>query len=122
MPASRNAAATTLAPRSCPSSPGFPTSTRILRCMPIPQGPSPRRDSALVVLVRLHRQRLLGLVVRAARHHEVLGAHGDRAPLLVALPAHDPLLEQRQRHARRLLCLEGVRPVVVVAPQRLEPP
>src|SRR5436305_14248829 len=31
MPASRSARAITLAPRSCPSSPGFATSTRILR-------------------------------------------------------------------------------------------
>src|SRR5512133_3623902 len=31
MPASRSAAATTLAPRSCPSRPGFATSTRIGR-------------------------------------------------------------------------------------------
>src|ERR1017187_10463599 len=31
MPASRNARAITFAPRSCPSSPGFATSTRILR-------------------------------------------------------------------------------------------
>src|SRR3984885_5563780 len=31
MPASRNARAIPLAPRSCPSSPGFATSTRILR-------------------------------------------------------------------------------------------
>src|SRR5216684_29184 len=31
MPASRNARAITLAPRSCPSSPGLATSTRILR-------------------------------------------------------------------------------------------
>ncbi|TMQ71252.1 MAG: tetratricopeptide repeat protein [Candidatus Eisenbacteria bacterium] len=35
MPASRKAAATTLAPRSCPSRPGFPTSTRILRAIEI---------------------------------------------------------------------------------------
>src|SRR3712207_1406164 len=32
MPASRNARATTFAPRSWPSSPGFATSTRIWRC------------------------------------------------------------------------------------------
>src|SRR5262249_18385351 len=33
MPASRSAAATTLAPRSWPSRPGLPTSTRILRAI-----------------------------------------------------------------------------------------
>src|SRR5215813_4384117 len=47
MPASRSAAATTLAPRSCPSSPGLPTSTRILRCTsrPFPLSPSVRASS-----------------------------------------------------------------------------
>src|SRR6185436_7343477 len=37
IPASRSAAATTLAPRSCPSSPGLATRTRILRCMHAPK-------------------------------------------------------------------------------------
>src|SRR6185295_7579035 len=37
IPASRSARATTFAPRSCPSSPGFAMSTRILR--PVPAGP-----------------------------------------------------------------------------------
>src|SRR4051794_18326545 len=34
MPASRNARAITFAPRSCPSRPGFATSTRIFRLVP----------------------------------------------------------------------------------------
>src|SRR5882672_8153492 len=42
MPASRSAAAMTRAPRSCPSSPGFPTSTRI-RPVSIPTSSELRR-------------------------------------------------------------------------------
>src|SRR5436190_466320 len=43
MPASRSALATTLAPRSCPSSPGLATTTRMRPCatVPLPLSPSP---------------------------------------------------------------------------------
>src|SRR5664279_6652920 len=41
MPASRSARATTLIPRSCPSSPGLPTTTRIGLVDPDPGGADP---------------------------------------------------------------------------------
>src|SRR5206468_10912280 len=104
MPASRSAAATTLAPRSWPSSPGLPTSTRILRCM-APPGTSVT-ELLLQLLVRIHRQRLLGLGVLAACDGEVLGSDGNIGAVAVPWQARDALLEQRQREPRRLLGLQ----------------
>src|SRR4029079_17954519 len=52
MPASRRDAATTLAPRSWPSSPGLPTSTRILRSMHPLNPDSSERVRRLVILTK----------------------------------------------------------------------
>src|SRR5580765_3239601 len=119
MPASRSAAATTLAPRSCPSSPGLPTSTRILRCMLPPatrtiSSPHPGARTRAATLARLpcigHAPRprvrsgcalalaalLVGklelrgrLQVDAARLGEVLGGGRHRAAVLVLAQLDD---------------------------------
>src|SRR5258705_10854255 len=99
MPASRSAAATTLAPRSWPSSPGLPTSTRILRCM-APPGTSVT-DLLLQLLVRIHRQRLLGLGVLAACDGEVLGSDGNIGAVAFTRQARHGAPQQRQRETRR---------------------
>src|SRR6185503_11295950 len=58
MPASRSARAMILAPRSCPSSPGFATTTLILR-------PSMGRRSLRCGAVRDRRMLLAGIVLLA---------------------------------------------------------
>src|SRR6185369_15717064 len=61
MPASRSAAATTLAPRSCPSRPGLATSTRmgraLVRCMEL-LGSSAKPEQRGETVDRIRRVRL----------------------------------------------------------------
>src|SRR5262245_10260027 len=141
MPASRSAAATTLAPRSCPSRPGFPTRTRILRCMVSPgwiaardrprarrkytnRGasvqPSMQRPGAFAVA---ERQQPDGLGVTPARLLELLGGRQDRTLVLAArVHHHRALLEQLERGVGSLFHLEAVAHVLAVATQQLQPP
>src|SRR6058998_545270 len=78
IPASRSAAATTLAPRSCPSRPGLPTSTRILRGI---DSPSELRALDVIAEHLAHRVPDLALggvgagTVQDARH-QVVRARG----------------------------------------------
>src|SRR6267154_2936513 len=68
MPASRSAAATTLAPRSCPSSPGLATSTRIGRCFleaGLTRGEPWLEEHGLAVRAPHALQRVTDLVQRA---------------------------------------------------------
>src|SRR5436309_6055340 len=132
MPASRSAAATTLAPRSCPSRPGLPTRTRILRCM----RSSPRdihARSATVghytasagspLKVRLQRERAPAVLVASSRFLEVLGRSRNRVSLIVERPPHDAeALEQQQGRAGAVLGLEVEGAVFTVAAQGLDPP
>src|SRR2546428_4735085 len=112
MPASRSAAATTLAPRSCPSRPGFPTSTRILRCMLSPGwnwgGTPDRLTGENPPSARPHQP-------RGARHPAAASAlrvRGAGRPSLQGLRALRVLTEREQPHglvatALRLLELLG---------------
>src|SRR5215207_1995751 len=94
MPASRSARAMIFAPRSCPSSPGLATTTRILRAMAwsldherIAGEPVLARDPAEDLLHRLDARRLVAAAVggdrelpaqalrRQRAQHDVL-AHG----------------------------------------------
>src|SRR3954468_8331884 len=117
MPASRSARAMILAPRSCPSRPGFATTTRILRfpagapAAEVSAAPStPPRLLHNDLLAHLHRvheavdgPRALRLepVLEVARPRLALGAPapvvlGDRVPVLGApLPVHDRALLDR---------------------------
>src|SRR5262245_52820769 len=118
IPESRSAAATTLAPRSWPSSPGFPTSTRILRCMPPPSAPFIQ----ILALVELVSELRLGVLLDLPCRGEVLVADRNRIALRVAQLANDAGLDQLERRARGLLGLEAPGAVRAVPPQRLEPP
>src|SRR5262245_46935584 len=124
MPASRNAAATTLAPRSWPSRPGLPTSTRILRgmfllwrvraecCRTIARG------SFVSGLVQL----LLGFLVLAPRLIEVLRTDRDGIAVRILGDSHHAALQQVERGTRGFLGLEEPCAIVAVAADGLEPP
>src|SRR5512133_2776174 len=79
MPASRSALATTLAPRSCPSSPGLATTTRMRPCATVPAAPPavaylpPRAARARKLILRsqlghgwIVASALFGVVILAA--------------------------------------------------------
>src|SRR6267378_4266451 len=108
MPASRSAAAMTRAPRSCPSSPGFPTSTR-MRPVSIPTSSELRRRLVGAELLFQDRRDLAHGAVRADR---VADARLD-------VPAPRGRLGQTlQRPARRLrvpLALHPAHPLRRVA-------
>src|SRR3954463_12272572 len=117
MPASRSARAMIFAPRSCPSSPGFATTTRILRlpaCEPAAEvsalpSTAPRllHDDLLAHLHGVHEavdgpRALLPEPVpevarpRLARRAPAAVVLGDRVPVLRApLPVHDRALLDR---------------------------
>src|SRR3954454_24119031 len=117
MPASRSARAMILAPRSCPSRPGFATTTRILRlpaCEPAAEvsavpSTAPRllHNDLLAHLHRVHEavdgpRALLPEPVlevarpRLARRAPAAVVLGDRVPVLRApLPVHDRALLDR---------------------------
>src|SRR5262245_26603956 len=134
MPASRSAAATTLAPRSCPSRPGLPTRTRILRCMRSPIGSgfqgTWRPSSSIAdpgtlarpwVLVP-NRQLRLGGLVAPARLLEILRRRRDHALVVDGLQDHSLFQEQVQRRFGGFTGRERVEAKVPVAAQGLEPP
>src|SRR5215510_1660708 len=140
MPASRSAAATTLAPRSCPSRPGLPTRTRILRGMASPgsrRAGRPAERSRKYTTRRqstrsLHRpgplsvperEQTLGLVVPTLRLVELLVRGHERPAIIVRRVAHHPArFEQIERDPRRLLDGEAEAHVFALGPQQLEPP
>src|SRR3989442_15716419 len=73
-PASRSARATILAPRSCPSSPGLATTTRILRSVMVFSGqdvPEPLADLHDLVAVAGHELPVEALVVVGEARDEV---------------------------------------------------
>src|SRR5712671_5695014 len=108
MPASRSAAAMTRAPRSCPSSPGFPTSTR-MRPVSIPTSSELRRRLVLAELRLEHRGDLADGAIRGYRFPDLrldVAATGCR------------LREPLQSGARRLavpLALHALHPLLRVA-------
>src|SRR5712691_2079115 len=89
MPASRRARATIFAPRSCPSSPGLATTTRILR-------------SAMVVLLVEQRPEPLAVL------HDDFAVAGHQLPV-EPLPVIGPARDQVQVEMRH--GLEGGRAV-----------
>src|SRR5438552_9983100 len=124
MPASRNAAATTLAPRSWPSSPGLPTSTRILRGMSLLWRVRAERFGTIARGSFVHGlvELLLGLLVLAPRLVEVFGADDDGIAIRVLGGTHHAALQQVERGPRRFLGLEEPGAIVVVATDGFEPP
>src|SRR5919201_1630563 len=77
IPASRSARAMIFAPRSCPSSPGFATTTRILRPPPEARAcvwglPSKRRGSLLLLACLGRRGCVLSLQAVGLRRLELL--------------------------------------------------
>src|SRR2546426_12684241 len=133
MPASRSAAATTFAPRSWPSRPGLPTSTRILRGIESSRlgwersfAPdysrraerAPRRAGPQAVpgarLLFVRVQRPHGLLVDAPRLVEIRGARWLRLAILVEARAHDPASQEIERRVGGLLGLEEPRAIVTV--------
>src|ERR1044071_6159323 len=117
MPASRNAAATTLDPRSWPSSPGLPTSTRILRGMWLLWRVRAERSGTIARGSLVHGlvERLLGLLVLAPRPVEVLGPDGDGIAVRVLEGTHHAALQQVERRPRGFLGLEEPGPIIAIA-------
>src|SRR5512140_1037815 len=91
-PASRMALATTLAPRSCPSSPAFATKTRIFRAM---NSSSRLEDRRLAVDAESPAERVADLPQRG------LGANGVEHEGDEILVAHAGVAERL--HGRRVL-------------------
>src|SRR5713101_7707764 len=129
MPASRSAAAMTRAPRSCPSSPGLPTSTRMRPwlaarggrlAVSIPTSSELRRRLVCAELRLQHRSDLADGAVRghgvadarldvpAARRRlrEPLQRGARRLPVPLALHPPHPLRRVERRLRRALLQLQ----------------